>query len=181
MNFRNSYETFINDKGNMFSIRGVAFDEKNPQEALRTYFGQTFLSTKLHHGTSLPRKILKGQVFPATQVYQNIFTSAMGIFGEPKTVTYSNGTEAKAYKHIGDKMFVNQFAQYIDSIIRARLSSSLPALSATDAELREMLYGSNSMCKRLTGIKQYIIENKDRFSTLVNQDSSIKNQLLIYL
>nr|DAW32019.1 MAG TPA: hypothetical protein [Caudoviricetes sp.] len=31
-----------------------------------------------------------------------------------------------------------------------------------------MLYGKNSMCKRLTGIKQYIIENKDVFPTLVS-------------
>lgn len=181
MNFRNSYETFITDKGEMFTIRGVDFDQNNPQAALRTYFGQTFLSTKLHHGTSLPRKILKTQVFPATQVYQNIFTSAMGIFGEAKTVTYSNGTEAIAYKHVGDKKFVNQFAQYIDSIIRARLTRSLPALSATDSELVEMLYGSNSMCKRLTGIKQYILENKNNFPSLINQDGTIKNELLNYL
>jgi hypothetical protein len=120
-------------------------------------------------------------VFPATQVYQNIFTSAMGIFGEAKTVTYSNGTEAIAYKHVGDKKFVNQFAQYIDSIIRARLTRSLPALSATDSELVEMLYGSNSMCKRLTGIKQYILENKNNFPSLINQDGTIKNELLNYL
>jgi hypothetical protein len=120
-------------------------------------------------------------VFPATQVYQNIFTSAMGIFGEAKTVTYSNGTEAIAYKHVGDKKFVNQFAQYIDSIIRARLTRSLPALSATDSELVEMLYGSNSMCKRLTGIKQYILENKNNFPSLINQDDTIKNELLNYL
>jgi hypothetical protein len=120
-------------------------------------------------------------VFPATQVYQNIFTSAMGIFGEAKTVTYSNGTEAIAYKHVGDKKFVNQFAQYVDSIIRARLTRSLPALSATDSELVEMLYGSNSMCKRLTGIKQYILENKNNFPSLINQDGTIKNELLNYL
>jgi hypothetical protein len=120
-------------------------------------------------------------VFPATQVYQNIFTSAMGIFGEAKTVTYSNGTEAIAYKHVGDKKFVNQFAQYIDSIIRARLTRSLPAFSATDSELVEMLYGSNSMCKRLTGIKQYILENKNNFPSLINQDGTIKNELLNYL
>nr|DAJ18086.1 MAG TPA: hypothetical protein [Podoviridae sp. ctY3D12] len=105
----------------------------------------------------------------------------MGIFGEAKTVTYSNGTEAIAYKHVGDKKFVNQFAQYIDSIIRARLTRSLPALSATDSELVEMLYGSNSMCKRLTGIKQYILENKNNFPSLINQDGTIKNELLNYL
>ena len=181
MNFRNSYETFINDNADRFSIRGMEFDEKNPQYALRTYFGQTFLSTKLHHATSLARKLLRTQTFPATKVFQDIFTSTMGIFGERKTIQYNNGSENLAYKHIGDKKVVDRFSQYIDSIIRARLSRNLPALHATDNELVEMLYGSNSMCKRLTGIKQYIIENKDQFPTLVNQDGTVKNALLNYL
>lgn len=181
MNFRNSYETFIYDNAEYFVIQGQEFDEKNPQEALRTYFGKTFLSTKLHHATSLPRKLLRSQAFPATQVFQNIFTSAMGIFGQRKDIMYNNGQEALAYKHIGDKKFVNRFSSYIDSIIRARLSRDLEALHATDEELIEMLYGSNSMCKRLTGIKQYIIENKDRFPGLVGQDGYIRNQLLNYL
>ena len=181
MNFRNSYETFIYDNAEYFVIEGQEFDEKNPQEALRTYFGKTFLSTKLHHGTSLPRKLLRSQAFPATQVFQNIFTSAMGIFGQRKDIVYNNGQEAIAYKHIGDKKFVNRFSSYIDSIIRARLSRDLPALHATDEELVGMLYGEDSMCKRLTGIKQYIMENKDKFPSLIGQDGYIRNQLLNYL
>ena len=181
MNFRNSYETFIYDNAEYFVIKGQEFDEKNPQKALRTYFGKTFLSTKLHYGTSLPRKLLRSQVFPATQVFQNIFTSAMGIFGQRKDIVYNNGQEAIAYKHIGDKKFVNRFSSYIDSIIRARLSRDLPALHATDEELVGMLYGEDSMCKRLTGIKQYIMENKDRFPSLIGQDGYIRNQLLNYL
>ena len=181
MNFRNSYETFIYDNAEYFVIEGQEFDEKNPQEALRTYFGKTFLSTKLHHGTSLPRKLLRSQAFPATQVFQNIFTSAMGIFGQRKDIVYNNGQEAIAYKHIGDKKFVNRFSSYIDSIIRTRLSRDLPALHATDEELVGMLYGEDSMCKRLTGIKQYIMENKDRFPSLIGQDGYIRNQLLNYL
>lgn len=181
MNFRNSYETFIYDNAEYFVIEGQEFDEKNPQEALRTYFGKTFLSTKLHHGTSLPRKLLRSQAFPATQVFQNIFTSAMGIFGQRKDIVYNNGQEAIAYKHIGDKKFVNRFSSYIDSIIRARLSRDLPALHATDEELVGMLYGEDSMCKRLTGIKQYIMENKNRFPSLIGQDGYIRNQLLNYL
>lgn len=181
MNFRNSYETFIYDNAEYFVIEGQEFDEKNPQEALRTYFGKTFLSTKLHHGTSLPRKLLRSQAFPATQVFQNIFTSAMGIFGQRKDIVYNNGQEVIAYKHIGDKKFVNRFSSYIDSIIRARLSRDLPALHATDEELVGMLYGEDSMCKRLTGIKQYIMENKDRFPSLIGQDGYIRNQLLNYL
>ena len=181
MNFRNSYETFIYDNAEYFVIEGQEFDEKNPQEALRTYFGKTFLSTKLHHGTSLPRKLLRSQAFPATQVFQNIFTSAMGIFGQRKDIVYNNGQEAIAYKHIGDKKSVNRFSSYIDSIIRARLSRDLPALHATDEELVGMLYGEDSMCKRLTGIKQYIMENKDRFPSLIGQDGYIRNQLLNYL
>nr|DAW32018.1 MAG TPA: hypothetical protein [Caudoviricetes sp.] len=91
MNFRNSYETFIHDNAEYFAIAGEEFDENNPQKALRTYFGDTFLSTKLHYGTSLPRKLLRSQAFPATRVFQDIFTSTMGIFGERKEITFNNG------------------------------------------------------------------------------------------
>lgn len=181
MNFRNSYETFISDNADSFIINGIPFNEANPQYALREYFGKTFLSTKLHHATALPRKILKYQTLTATSAYQNIFTSVMGIFGTPKTVTYKNGVEAAGYKHVGDKKFVNRFSGYIDSILRARLSRGLDALNVSSEELVEMLYGSNTMCKRLTAVKNYIRENKDQLPTLINQDGTIKNELLNYL
>lgn len=181
MNFRNSYETFIYDNGPLFTIRGEEYDAKDPEKALRTYFGKTFLATKLHHGTTLPRKLLKDQVFPATKTFESIFTSVMGIFGEPKTILKKDGSETLAYKHNGNKKFIDRFSSKVDSIIRARLSRDIPALHATDEELVSMLYGSNTMCRRLTGIKQYILENKDQFPTLINQDGTFINQLLNYL
>lgn len=44
-----------------------------------------------------------------------------------------------------------------------------------------MFYGNNTICKKLSGVKQYIIENKDEFPYLVGKDGVIKNDLLNYL
>ena len=70
-NFKNSYDTFISDNSDYFSIRGVdeSVYENDPQYALRTYFGDTFLSTKLHFALSLPRKILRNQAFTANKAF----------------------------------------------------------------------------------------------------------------
>jgi len=44
-----------------------------------------------------------------------------------------------------------------------------------------MFVGKNTMCSRLTKLKRYLLLNKDAFPHLINQDGSIKNELLNYL
>lgn len=179
MNFNNSYNTFIEDDGQFFSIRGEEYkDYKRP---LMIYFNRTFLAKKLDFGTSLPREILKDQLLSATSCYRDIFCSVMGSLFGRKTISLQNGGEALAYKHQGDKKKVNTIAQYISSIIRARLVKNIPQLTASDEEIRSMFYGSNTMCKVWAGLKAYIRENKDKFPDLIAQDGTFKNPLLDYL
>lgn len=181
MNFKNSYNTFIEDNANRFTIKGVAFDQNNPKFALQKYFGDTFLSQKLYLGTSLPRKILKSQTFTATQLYESIFTSVMATFGKETEVTDRSGEARVAYKHVGDKKLVNNLNKIIESIVRARVTNKLPKFQVSDQHLNDMFFGRNTMCKRLSGIKQFLIENKNDFPHLVGQDGVIKNDLLNYL
>lgn len=190
LNFKNSYYTFIEQNGKYFSIRGVESD--NPKQALNTYFGETFLSKKFYAGLSLPRKILKNQLFVATTGFQDIFSSTMSSLlgntwedenGETHfiTYTYNNGEIAIGYTHQSDKKKINTIAQYISAIIRTRLARNIPQLTATDEELREMFYGTNTMCKRWSGLKAYIRQHKDELPDLIAQDGTFKNALLNYL
>ena len=122
MNFKNSYNTFIEDNANRFTIKGIPYDKTNPKFALQKYFGDTFLSKKLYLGTSLPRKILKSQTFPATKLYESIFTSVMSTFGSAAEITTNTGNVLPAYKHVGDKKLVKILNQSIESIVRARIT-----------------------------------------------------------
>lgn len=181
MNFKNSYNTFIEDNANRFTIKGIPYDKTDPKFALQKYFGDTFLSKKLYLGTSLPRKILKSQTFPATKLYESIFTSVMSTFGSEAEITTNTGNVLPAYKHVGDKKLVKILNQSIESIVRARITRQVSRFQVSDSKLSGMFYGKNTICKKLSGVKQYIIENKDEFPYLVGQDGVIKNDLLNYL
>mgnify|MGYP003157666884 FL=1 len=69
----------------------------------------------------------------------------------------------------------------IDSIIRARATSNIDFLKMTDDQFRCMFIGKNTMCSRLTKLKRYLLLNKEAFPHLINQDGTIKNELLNYL
>lgn len=181
MNFKNSYNTFIEDNAPRFVIKDIPYNDADPKFALNTYFGDTFLAKKLYLGTSLPRKILKSQTFTATKLYESIFTSVMGTFGTPAEYTDRNGVSMPAYKHVGSKKLVKNLNQSMESIIRARVTRQAADFRVSDEKLRNMFYGKNTICKQLSGVKQYLIENKDEFPYLVGQDGIIKNDLLNYL
>ena len=66
----------------------------------------------------------------------------------------------------------------IDSIIRARATSNIDLLKMTDDQFRGMFVGKNTMCSRLTKLKRYLLLNKEAFPHLINQDGTIKNELL---
>ena len=93
----------------------------------------------------------------------------------------TDGNDLISYKHQGDKKFVQNINRMIDSIIRARATSNTDFLKMTDDQFRGMFVGKNTMCSRLTKLKRYLLLNKDAFPHLINQDGTIKNELLNYL
>ena len=179
MNFRNSYDTFISDNDKFFFIKGQKPEDKD--SALRKYFRITHLGKKLHWGTILPREILKNQVFASTSGFEDVFTSVMASLFGRKMIEDRDGKPTLAYKHQSDKKKVNAVAQYVSTIIRARIARNIPQLRATDEELRDLFQGSNSMSRRLSGLKSYIREHKDEFPDLIAQDGTFINPLLDYL
>lgn len=182
MNFKNSYQVFLEKSGGAFTIDNEKPDIFNPKKALKTFFNSTFLRKKLDAGIDLPRYILQGQLFSATKVFRSIFISVMGDFVGRVPITKDDGSTTIAYSHTSDgDGKVSRIAQYTNTIIRARISSSIPQLSATDEEFNAMFFGSNTMCKQLSGIKSYILEHKDEYPDLVTQDGKFKNELLNYL
>lgn len=176
LNFVNSYQTFIYDNSGVFEIKGKEVDD-----ALKYYFSNTFLSKKLYNATTIARKILKSQTFPATWTYQNIFNSVMGNIVGGDIIKGTDGNDLISYKHQGDKKFVQNINRMIDSIIRARATSNIDFLKMTDDQFRGMFIGKNTMCSRLTKLKRYLLLNKEAFPHLINQDGTIKNELLNYL
>ena len=93
----------------------------------------------------------------------------------------TDGNDLISYKHQGDKKFVQNINRMIDSIIRARATSNTDFLKMTDDQFRGMFIGKNTMCSRLTKLKRYLLLNKEAFPHLINQDGTIKNELLNYL
>lgn len=93
----------------------------------------------------------------------------------------TDGNDLISYKHQGDKKFVQNINRMIDSIIRARATSNTDFLKKTNDQFRGMFVGKNTMCSRLTKLKRYLLLNKDAFPHLINQDGTIKNELLNYL
>ena len=93
----------------------------------------------------------------------------------------TDGNDLISYKHQGDKKFVQNINRMIDSIIRARATSNIDFLKMTDDQFRGMFIGKNTMCSRLTKLKRYLLLNKEAFPHLINQDGTIKNELLNYL
>lgn len=176
MNFENSHQTFIYDNKDKFEIKGKTID--NP---IQYYFSSTFLAKKWYNAYTLTRQLLKRQTFPATWAYQNIFNSVMQSFVGGDIITGTDGNSLIAYKHQGDKDFIQKVNKAIDSIVRARLTRSLDKFAISDSEMQNMFSGKNSMCHRLTWIKQYILMNKDSFPHLISADGTIKNELLNYL
>lgn len=176
LNFMNSYQTFIYENSGVFEIKGKEVDD-----ALKYYFSNTFLSKKLENATTLAKTILNNQTFPATWAYQNIFNSVMGNIVGGDIIKGTEGNDLISYKHQGDKKFVQNINRMIDSIIRARATSNTDFLKMTDDQFRGMFVGKNTMCSRLTKLKRYLLLNKDAFPHLINQDGTIKNELLNYL
>ena len=176
LNFVNSYQTFIYSNEGKFEIKG-----KEVENALKYYFSNTFLAKKLYNATTLARKILKSQSFPATWAYQNIFNSVMRNIVGGDIITGTDGHDLISYKHQGDKKFVQSINKTIDSIIRARVTANTDFLKMTDEQFRNMFVGRNSMCARLTKLKRYLLLKKNAFPHLINQDGTIRNELLNYL
>lgn len=177
LNFNNSYNTFKLDNESKFQINEQDVD----RSALDVYFKDTFLEKKRYLGTSLPRKLLRTQSFLATKYYQDLFTSTLGVFNGFKTYTQDNGKQLIAYNHVGDKTKIKKLNSALESITRARLTTNLPQFSISDEKFSSMLYGDNTMCKRLSKVKKYILQNKDSLPDLVNQDGTITNAMLNYM
>lgn len=176
LNFNNSYQKFISDNSDKFQIKG-----KEVKNAIEYYLSNTFLSKKLYNATTLARKILKSQSFPATWVYQNIFHSVMADIVGGDLIHGTYGKLVKIYNQQNDKKFIQNINRMIDSIIRARVTANTDFLRLTDEQFKGMFVGKNTMCSRLTKLKRYLLLNKDSFPHLINQDGSIKNELLNYL
>lgn len=177
-NFYNSYTTFIEDNKEKFFIDTV------DTNGLDVYFGNTFLHKKLIYAMDLSNSILRSQVFAATNGYKEILTSILQQIRGGNYVPTNNGKSILfKYKATSNKEYVGAISNKIESIIRAKVVANSTNLMLTDSDINDVLFGKDSIARRLNSIKNYIRVNKDDINlmTFVDESGNITNELLNYL
>lgn len=177
-NFYNSYTTFIEDNKEKF------FTDAVDTNGLDVYFGNTFLHKKLIYAMDLSNSILRSQVFAATNGYKEILTSILQQIRGGNYIPTNNGKSALfKYKATSNKEYVGALSNKIESIIRAKVVANSTNLMLTDSDINDILFGKDSIARRLNSIKNYIRVNKDDINlmTFVDESGNITNELLNYL
>lgn len=177
-NFYNSYTTFIEDNKEKF------FTDTVDTNGLDIYFGNTFLHKKLIYVMDLSNSILRSQVFAATNGYKEILTSILQQIRGGNYVPTNNGKSILfKYKATSNKEYVGALSNKIESIIRAKVVANSTNLMLTDSDINDVLFGKDSIARRLNSIKNYIRVNKDDINlmTFVDESGNITNELLNYL
>lgn len=177
-NFYNSYTTFIEDNKEKF------FTDTVDTNGLDVYFGNTFLHKKLIYAIDLSNSILRSQVFAATNGYKEILTSILQqIRGGNYTPTNNGKSILFKYKATSNKEYVGALSNKVESIIRAKVTANNTDLMLTDSDINSILFGKDSIARRLNSIKNYIRVNKDNVNliTFVDESGNITNELLNYL
>lgn len=177
-NFYNSYTTFIEDNKEKF------FTDTVDTNGLDVYFGNTFLHKKLIYAMDLSNSILRSQVFAATNGHKEILTSILQQIRGGEYVPTNNGKSMLfKYKATSNKEYVGALSNKVESIIRAKVIANNTELMLTDEEIRDMLFGSESIARKLNNIKNYIRTNKDDINLMsfVDEQGNITNTLLNYL
>lgn len=177
-NFYNSYTTFIEDNKEKF------FTDAVDTNGLDVYFGNTFLHKKLIYAMDLSNSILRSQVFAATNGYKEILTSILQQIRGGNYIPTNNGKSVLfKYKATSNKEYVGALSNKIESIIRAKVVANSTNLMLTDSDINDILFGKDSIARRLNSIKNYIRVNKDDINlmTFVDESGNITNELLNYL
>lgn len=177
-NFYNSYTTFIEDNKEKF------FTDTVDTNGLDVYFGNMFLHKKLIYAMDLSNSILRSQVFAATNGYKEILTSILQQIRGGNYVPTNNGKSILfKYKATSNKEYVGAISNKIESIIRAKVVANSTNLMLTDSDINDVLFGKDSIARRLNSIKNYIRVNKDDINlmTFVDESGNITNELLNYL
>lgn len=175
MNFKNMVSTFSKENEDVFYINDNKAVLRENQTPIEYYMQVTFLGKKLYYGLTLPRTILRKQSIVATKEYEDIHTNVMRTFVGPSE-------DDSQYQYTNDQEYVVQINKALESVIRARIAANNPNFNINGDKLYDMFVGPDTMCRRLTAIKRYILEEKDNYPTLVDKNTgTIKNALLNYL
>lgn len=137
-NFKNTFNNFkygnhnaqwyIAENGQRMNKEQIdqVVKQKGTSYALRKYFGDTFLDSKLHLATNLTQTILRSQLFTATDEFNELFTSFLCAVNGSKELNVekpnaSGGftTETQlGYKDVYDENTIKSLSQALDNIMR---------------------------------------------------------------
>lgn len=127
-------------------------------EDIQRYLDETFLNTKISNGIIGPSEMFKDIMVRGKQSFKDAISSILSMTNRIDT---------------NDEALNKSISNELEGILRYGFFNS------KDIDLFGMLYGNQSMAKRLASIKSDILQGK--YSDMLTQDGKIANQLLNYL
>lgn len=138
INFKNTFNNFkygnhnaqwyIAENGQRMNKEQIdqVIKQKGTSYALRKYFGDTFLDSKLHLATNLTQTILRSQLFTATDEFNELFTSFLcAVNGSTElNVEKPNASggfiieKQLGYKDVYDENTIKSLSQALDNVMR---------------------------------------------------------------
>lgn len=138
INFKNTFNNFkygnhnaqwyIAENGQRMNKEQInqVIKQKGTSYALRKYFGDTFLDSKLHLATNLTQTILRSQLFTATDEFNELFTSFLCAVNGSKELSveipntsggFTTDTQL-GYKDVYDENTIKSLSQALDNVMR---------------------------------------------------------------
>ena len=138
INFKNTFNNFkygnhnaqwyIAENGQRMNKEQIdqVVKQKGTSYALRKYFGDTFLDSKLHLATDLTQTILRSQLFTATDEFNELFTSFLCAVNGSKELGVEKPNTAGGftiethlgYKDVYDENTIKSLSQALDNVMR---------------------------------------------------------------
>lgn len=138
INFKNTFNNFkygnhnaqwyIAENGQRMNKEQIdqVIKQKGTSYALRKYFGDTFLDSKLHLATDLTQTILRSQLFTATDEFNELFTSFLCAVNGSKELgveipNVAGGFTIEThlgYKDVYDENTIKSLSQALDNVMR---------------------------------------------------------------
>lgn len=133
-------------------------------EDMVNYFKNTFLDAKIRNSMMLGRDLFSGQFFNTTTEFENSFDNILGWMGEFKR----NTKDESIIKSINNELEASVKGQFFaNHMLNEGLNTA------------DMLYGQNSMARRLDNMKKDILLGK--YPEMLTADNKIKNEFLNHL
>lgn len=144
----------------MYGLKNLLLEA--PFEGVQRMFETTFLDTKVQNSMLLGQKILDGMLLRTNQS----FTSAVD-----RMLLLTSGLDS------ADEIYLNNVTNALEASVKSEFFDNYVAQN--NIGVKELLYGNNTVAKRLRTLKEQI--NAGKYPDLAGQGATSSNELINYL